>query len=99
VKAIAWCPWKTSLLATGGGSHDKKIILWNGNKNVVESKIDTNSQIVAVEWKESTKQLVSGHFSGKSGFCMVWDGNEAQLKLKGHRGRLLALKLNPNNHD
>ncbi len=35
VKAIAWCPWKTSLLATGGGSQDKKIIFWNGNKNIV----------------------------------------------------------------
>jgi hypothetical protein len=74
-------------------------VLWNGNKNIVESKIDTMSQIVAIEWKESTRQLVSGHFSGKSGFSLVWNGTETQLKLKGHRGRLLALKLNPNNDD
>jgi WD40 repeat protein len=99
VKAVAWCPWKASLLATGGGSQDKKIVLWNGYKNIVETKIDTKSQIVAIEWKESTKQLVSGHYEAGSGFCNVWDGNKVQLKLKGHRKRLLALKLNPNNHD
>jgi len=41
VKALAWCPWKTSLLASGGGRQDKKIIFWNGNKNVVEHKFET----------------------------------------------------------
>jgi cell division cycle protein 20 (cofactor of APC complex) len=25
VKAIAWCPWQSSLLATGGGSSDRTI--------------------------------------------------------------------------
>lgn len=29
VKAIQWCPWRGNLLATGGGSHDHKTILWN----------------------------------------------------------------------
>lgn len=28
VKAISWCPWKSSLLATGGGSTDKTIKFW-----------------------------------------------------------------------
>lgn len=29
VKALAWSPHKTSLLATGGGSTDKSIKLWS----------------------------------------------------------------------
>lgn len=41
VKAIAWCPWKSNLLASGGGCQDRRIILWNGNKNVIEQKIET----------------------------------------------------------
>lgn len=32
VKALAWSPHKTSLLATGGGSTDKTIKLWDINE-------------------------------------------------------------------
>lgn len=31
VKALAWSPHKSSLLATGGGSTDKTIKLWDTN--------------------------------------------------------------------
>jgi WD40 repeat protein len=31
VKALAWSPHKNSLLATGGGSTDKTIKLWDTN--------------------------------------------------------------------
>ena len=31
VKALAWSPHKTTLLATGGGSTDKSIKLWDIN--------------------------------------------------------------------
>ena len=29
VKALAWCPWKSTLLASGGGTADKSVKLWN----------------------------------------------------------------------
>ena len=29
VKALSWCPWKTNLLASGGGSKDHKIMFLN----------------------------------------------------------------------
>jgi cell division cycle protein 20 (cofactor of APC complex) len=28
-QAIAWCPWQDSLLATGGGTNDRKIHIWD----------------------------------------------------------------------
>lgn len=31
VKALAWCPWHASTLATGGGTDDRSIKLWNIN--------------------------------------------------------------------
>jgi len=33
VKGIAWCPWKSGIIATAGGSGDKSIRLWNINEN------------------------------------------------------------------
>ena len=32
VKALAWSPHQTSILATGGGSTDKCIRIWNMNE-------------------------------------------------------------------
>lgn len=29
VKALSWCPWKTNLLASGGGSKDHRVVLFN----------------------------------------------------------------------
>lgn len=35
VKAMQWCPWRANLLATGGGSKDHKVILWNAETQEV----------------------------------------------------------------
>lgn len=29
VKAIAWCPWKRGVLATGGGCMDRSVKIWD----------------------------------------------------------------------
>jgi hypothetical protein len=50
---------------------------------------------MALQWKEDTKSLVSGHSNGKSSYCIVWNGAKAEIKLKGHEGRLLGMKINP----
>lgn len=31
VKALAWCPWSTNILASGGGTADRMIRFWNCN--------------------------------------------------------------------
>ena len=31
VKALAWCPWQTNILASGGGTADRMIRFWNCN--------------------------------------------------------------------
>lgn len=44
-QALAWCPWQPSLLATGGGSADKSIKLWNASSGKLENTINTGSQV------------------------------------------------------
>ena len=44
-QALAWCPWKPNLLATGGGSSDKCIRLWNACSGKLESTVETGSQV------------------------------------------------------
>lgn len=61
VKALAWCPWKPHVLATGGGTADRHIRLWNINTGVCVNAIDTKSQVCALLWSSNYKELVSGH--------------------------------------
>lgn len=53
VKAIAWCPWQSNLLATGGGNQDGCIHFWNSTTGARVNSIDTGSQVTSLKW--STK--------------------------------------------
>ncbi|CAH2354156.1 APC/C activator protein Cdc20p [[Candida] railenensis] len=50
VKALSWCPFQQSLLATGGGSSDKTIHFWNTSTGARVSTIETGSQISSLNW-------------------------------------------------
>ena len=51
VKAVGWCPWKSGVLASGGGSLDHKIMLWNTNNEELEEIIDGGSQVTGLIWR------------------------------------------------
>lgn len=50
VKALLWCPFQLSLLATGGGSSDKTINFWNTTTGARVNTIETGSQISSLNW-------------------------------------------------
>ncbi|RCK57601.1 APC/C activator protein CDC20 [Candida viswanathii] len=50
VKALSWCPYQSSLLATGGGSTDKTINFWNTATGARVNTIETGSQISSLNW-------------------------------------------------
>lgn len=54
VKALAWSPHQNSILATGGGSTDKTIKLWNINENKCLRSIDTGSQVCTMAFCQNT---------------------------------------------
>jgi cell division cycle protein 20 (cofactor of APC complex) len=45
VRAIAWCPWQSSMVASGGGTADRTIRLWNVNTGTCTMTTDTDSQV------------------------------------------------------
>ena len=47
VKALAWCPWQPHILASGGGTSDRQIKLWNIQSGSNISSTDTGSQVGA----------------------------------------------------
>lgn len=52
VKAIAWSPHLHGLLASGGGTADKCIRLWNTTTNTHLSCMDTGSQVCNLAWSK-----------------------------------------------
>lgn len=61
VKAIAWSPHKSGLLATGGGTQDRTIKFWNTSKLVNVSSHDTGSQVCNLMFSRNVNELVSTH--------------------------------------
>ena len=45
VKALAWCPFQTNLLASGGGTADRCIRFWNTVTGAHLNAVDTQSQV------------------------------------------------------
>lgn len=59
VKAIAFCPWAKSLLATGGGARDRTIKFWHSSTGTLINSFYGDSQVSSLIWSQSTKQLVA----------------------------------------
>lgn len=61
VKAVAWSPHQHGVLASGGGTADRHIRVWNTQLGVQVKAVDTGSQVCNLLWSELTNELVSSH--------------------------------------
>ncbi|KAF7972063.1 hypothetical protein HWV62_19215 [Athelia sp. TMB] len=61
VKAIAWCPWQPSLLASGGGTNDATIHIWNSTTGARLHSLATPAQVTSLVWAPHRKELLSTH--------------------------------------
>lgn len=98
VKALAWCPWQRNTLASGGGTADRTIRIWNTISGTNTKSVDTNSQVCALQWNEPNKELVSSHgFSDNQ--LILWNyPNMQKLKeFRGHSARVLHMAQSPDN--
>ncbi|KAH7334839.1 WD40-repeat-containing domain protein [Rhizoctonia solani] len=100
VKAIAWSPHQSGLLASGGGTADKKIRFWNTSVGAGISEMDTGSQVCNLTWSKTSNELVSTHgYSStqpQNQVC-IWKYPSLSLvaTLSGHIHRVLYLAMNP----
>ncbi|KAK1790690.1 hypothetical protein P4O66_014556, partial [Electrophorus voltai] len=96
VKALAWCPWQPSILASGGGTSDRHIRIWNVNSGSCVSAWDTQSQVSSLVFAPNYKELVSGHgFAHDKIFIWKYPSLAKVTELEGHDGRVLNLALSP----
>ena len=96
VKALAWCPWQPSTLASGGGTADRHIRFWNANTGACLNSVDTKSQVCSLLWSSHFKELISGHgFAQNQLTIWKYPGMSKVAELTGHTSRVLHLALSP----
>ncbi|XP_060801427.1 cell division cycle protein 20 homolog [Amyelois transitella] len=96
VKGLAWCPWSAGILASGGGTADRTIRIWNVNTGANINTVDTKSQVCSIVWSTHYKELVSGHGYAHNQL-VVWRYPQLAraAELAGHVARVLHLALSP----
>lgn len=96
VKALAWCPWQPSILASGGGTSDRHIRIWNVNSGSKVIAWDTQSQVSSLVFSPNYRELVSSHGFGQNNL-VIWKYPSLSkvMVLEGHQDRVLNLVLSP----
>lgn len=96
VKAIAWSPHQHGLLASGGGTADRNIRLWNTLTQEPLQCIDTGSQVCNLMFSRNSKELVSTHGYSLNQI-VVWNTPSFAkvATLTGHSLRVLYLSMSP----
>ncbi|CAG8834151.1 22414_t:CDS:2, partial [Racocetra persica] len=95
-EAVAWCPWKNNLLATGGGSFDRQIHFWNTSSAARLKSIDTGSQVTSIIWSKEYQELLSTH-----GFpehhMSIWSYPKCRkiIDIQAHDTRVLHSAMSP----
>eukprot|EP00802_Teleaulax_amphioxeia_P007986 Tamp_07994.p1 GENE.Tamp_07994~~Tamp_07994.p1 ORF type:complete len:541 (-),score=74.32 Tamp_07994:775-2226(-) len=99
VKALSWCPFHHNTLASGGGTADRKICLWNTSNGTCLNEVDTKSQVCAIEWSIHDKEFVSSHgFTHNQLILWRYMGNgrvQKVTELTGHQARVLHMARSP----
>ncbi|KAI0351963.1 WD40 repeat-like protein [Trametes cingulata] len=100
VKALAWDPHVSGILATGGGTADKHIRFWNVQNGTMLNELDTGSQVCNLTWSLTSHEIVSTHgFSSTTAqnqIC-IWKYPSLDMvaSLTGHTHRVLYLAMSP----
>uniref|UniRef100_A0A0E0PDL0 CobW C-terminal domain-containing protein n=1 Tax=Oryza rufipogon TaxID=4529 RepID=A0A0E0PDL0_ORYRU len=96
VKALAWCPFQSNLLASGGGGSDRCIKFWNTHTGACLNSIDTGSQVCSLVWNKNERELLSSHgFAQNQLTLWKYPSMVKMAELTGHTSRVLFTAQSP----
>ncbi|XP_058125501.1 cell division cycle protein 20 homolog [Anopheles ziemanni] len=96
IRALAWCPWQSHVLASGGGTADRCIKFWNCASGQLLSSVDTKSQVCGLIFSKTYKELISAHgYVNNQLSIWKYPSMTKQVDLMGHTGRVLQIAMSP----
>jgi len=96
VRALSWSPHRRGLLASGGGTEDRCIRIWNTTNSKLRASVPTGSQVCNLLWSENVNEILSTH-----GYSLheivIWNfpSMSRVARLIGHHARVLQLAASP----
>ncbi|KAE8211918.1 hypothetical protein CF327_g4392 [Tilletia walkeri] len=102
VKALSWCPWNNSILASGGGNQDRCIHFWNVTQSSRTNTIHTEGQVSSLNWSRDYREIVATNTAlddpAVGGFIDIYahpsGGKVAEIKA-AHEVKILHASLSP----
>ncbi|KIJ37086.1 hypothetical protein M422DRAFT_76156 [Sphaerobolus stellatus SS14] len=97
VKGLSWCPWQPSLLATGGGTSDASLHIWNITTGARIHSVKTPSQITSVKFAPHKKEILTTHgYPTNSIMIHAYPSMERVAEIRdAHDSRVLFSQLSP----
>ncbi|XP_061375329.1 cell division cycle 20.1, cofactor of APC complex-like [Gastrolobium bilobum] len=96
VKALAWCPFRENMLASGGGAGDQCIRFWNTNTGACLNSVSTGSQVCALLWNKNERELLSSHGLTRNQLTLwKYPSMVKMAELNGHTSRVLFMTQSP----
>ncbi|KAL4355392.1 hypothetical protein GQ457_06G018550 [Hibiscus cannabinus] len=96
VKALAWCPLQSSLLASAGGNSDQTIKFWDTHTGACLNSVDTGSQVSALMWSQNEMELLSSHGPTQNQLTLwKYPSMVKRTELTGHTSRVLYMSQSP----
>ncbi|XP_072960844.1 cell division cycle 20.2, cofactor of APC complex-like [Typha angustifolia] len=96
VKALAWCPFQSNMLASGGGRNDRCTKFWNTHTGACLGSIDTGSQVCSLLWNKNERELLSSHGSTQNQLTLWRYPSMVKIaELSGHTSRVLFMAQSP----
>lgn len=94
VRGMAFNPYKTNMMVTGGGNQDNTLILWDSKVPKVVKKIDVGSQICNVNF--TADELILTSHGWPSNNLQVYSLKLAKIAtIAKEKNRILHLAINP----
>ncbi|KMZ65737.1 Cell division cycle 20.1, cofactor of APC complex [Zostera marina] len=97
VRAIAWCPFQSNLLVSGGNKNDQSIKFWNIHNGTCLNSVSTRSQVCSLLWNKNEKELLSSHGLTNNQITLwKYPSMVKMAELTGHTSRVLFMTQSPN---
>ncbi|OMO83152.1 hypothetical protein CCACVL1_11536 [Corchorus capsularis] len=95
VKALAWCPFQSNLLASGGGEGDGSIKFWNIQTGECLNSVDTDSEVSALLWSKTERELLSSHGYDRNQLILWRYPSMIKMAELAHTSRVLYMAQSP----
>ena len=97
VKAVAWCPWQPALLASGGGTSDATVHIWNTTTGARLHSLVTPGQISSIQWSPHRKDVLTTHgYPTNALMVHAYPSMERVAEIRdAHDARVLGSVLGP----